>query len=177
MRFREILFKAKRKNWKELPKEQWWVEGYVMKQPTGEWMIVRRCDNPPDGDPMWEKALITYEIEYDTICQYTGLTDRNNNKIWENDVVEFLGHRGNIVFGCGSFGIAFKNTIDWDEIEDNILPYTGSDNNLYSCQNDNFISLWEVYWNFNEEDECINMIKAIGNIFDNPELLKGSEQE
>lgn len=24
---REILFKAKRKNWRELPKEEWWVEG------------------------------------------------------------------------------------------------------------------------------------------------------
>lgn len=24
---REILFKAKRKNWKELPKEEWWIEG------------------------------------------------------------------------------------------------------------------------------------------------------
>lgn len=26
---REILFKAKRKSWKELPKEEWWVEGYL----------------------------------------------------------------------------------------------------------------------------------------------------
>ena len=25
---REILFKAKRKNWKELPKEEWWIEGF-----------------------------------------------------------------------------------------------------------------------------------------------------
>lgn len=25
---REILFKAKVKNWKQLPKEEWWVEGY-----------------------------------------------------------------------------------------------------------------------------------------------------
>lgn len=23
------LFKAKRKSWKELPKEEWWVEGYL----------------------------------------------------------------------------------------------------------------------------------------------------
>ena len=25
---REILFRAKRKNWRDLPKEEWWVEGY-----------------------------------------------------------------------------------------------------------------------------------------------------
>ena len=23
------LFRAKRKNWKQLPKEMWWVEGYL----------------------------------------------------------------------------------------------------------------------------------------------------
>lgn len=28
---REILFKAKRKNWRELPKEEWWVEGRPVK--------------------------------------------------------------------------------------------------------------------------------------------------
>lgn len=27
---RKILFKAKRKNWWELPKEEWWVEGNLI---------------------------------------------------------------------------------------------------------------------------------------------------
>lgn len=27
---REILFKAKRANWRELPKEDWWVEGNLV---------------------------------------------------------------------------------------------------------------------------------------------------
>lgn len=28
------LFKAKRKSWKELPKEEWWVEGYLFDDGT-----------------------------------------------------------------------------------------------------------------------------------------------
>ncbi len=107
-----------------------------------------------------------------TLCQCTGLKDKNGKLIWENDIVDFLGHKGTVVFECGSFGIAYKVPIDWNGIETNILPITGCENRLYACGNDNYISLWEIYWNFNDEDDSVNTVEAIGNIFDNPELLE-----
>lgn len=57
------LFKAKRKNWKELPKEEWWAY----------WNIFSSC---PEA------------IDESTICQCTGLKDKRKNLIWENDIVE-----------------------------------------------------------------------------------------
>jgi len=33
----EILFKAKCKNWKQLPKEECWVEGYYCKRKSGHY--------------------------------------------------------------------------------------------------------------------------------------------
>lgn len=153
------LFKAKRLDNGE------WVQGYLFG--------------------IWEKRYILYgttndipnmiEVDPSTICQCTGLKDKNGKLIWENDIVDFLGHKGTVVFECGSFGIAYKTPIDWNGIEANIKPITGCDNRLYVCENDNYISLWEIYWNFNDEDDSVNTVEVIGNKFDNPELLESEE--
>lgn len=114
-------------------------------------------------------------VDETTICQCTGLKDKNGKLIWENDVVDYFGRKGKVRYECGSFGIVFREIIDWEEIEANICPITGCDNSLYACENDNFISLWEIMWNFNDIENSIETIEVIGNIFDNPELLEGGE--
>ena len=116
-------------------------------------------------------AFVFYDVDTSTICQCTGLKDKNGKLICENDVVDFLGHKGIVKYECGSFGLAYRECIDWEKIESNICPITGCDNALYACENDNFISLWEIYWNFNDEDNSVNTVEVIGNIFDNPELI------
>lgn len=65
-----------------------------------------------------------------------------------------------------------RKNIDWEEIQSNIMRVTGCENILYACENDNYISLWEIYWNFNDEDYSVNTVEVIGNIFDNAELLE-----
>lgn len=82
---REILFKAKIKNWRELPKEKQWVEGYLMDEnyintPFNDYDAHGRFDDPIEIDP-------------DTICQYTGLVDKNDKKIWKNDIVRWRFRR------------------------------------------------------------------------------------
>ena len=76
---REILFKAKRKNWRELSKDEWWVEGSYHHQTDyyGE-----SCDKHYiiDGtETDMEGYGEHYEIDPETICQYTGLKDKNGN--------------------------------------------------------------------------------------------------
>lgn len=143
----------------------------------GEWIVgylYRLSENNPPFI-MLRKYGESYEVDEHTICRCTGSKDKNGNLIWENDITELFGHRGVIKYVCGGFGIAYKTPIDWDGIEANIKPITGCDNHLYACENDNYISLWEIYWNFNDEDDLVDTVEVIGNIFDNKDIFESEE--
>lgn len=148
---REILFKAKRIDNGE------WVEGYYVYK---KYFRITK-----EGVPKYEgyKHFIHNDmygfmlVDESTICQYTGLTDNNGNKIWENDIVKY--HFGEEVapIRFGEYQSCFDSAktahigfyVDW--------------NNNKALRKD------LGYW--------VNMIdcNVIGNIFDNPELLGGAD--
>lgn len=117
------------------------------------------------------------QINPETIGQYTGLTDRNSKKIFEGDIVELFVFRGQIIQMCGAFGVSVKPAIDWNYLASEINPVTGCDNSPIFCQNDNFVSLWELMWNYNQEENMCDVIEVVGNIHDNPEMLGGTEND
>lgn len=137
---REILFKAKRIDNGE------WVEGLIWKKKYNSNKIFISCF--PDMDDNEE----VYVVDANTICQYTGLTDKNGKKIWENDILIYdnspynvycTPHKGEIV--CRNGCLCFKY---WLYGSTNYMPFTAD---LF----------------FDKKSE------VIGNIFDNAELVKG----
>lgn len=79
---REILFKAKRLDNGE------WVEGYYCKWLKGE-RIITYSEKETDCIITWMSngGMSRYEVDPETICQFTGLHDKHGNKIWENDII------------------------------------------------------------------------------------------
>lgn len=150
---REILFKGKKKDNGE------WIEGYLLdggmpgekrifigKLVIGKWTVM--ADEFDEVDP-------------DTICQFTGLTDKNGKKIWESDIISYQRDNDDCPFPNKDtkkrfgkvFYQGFRSTFD-----------IGMGKNGSKSINDD---LWKYVQNGNR-------VEVIGNQFDNPELLQGS---
>lgn len=87
------------------------------------------------------------EVLPDTVCEYTGLTDKNGNKIFEGDILEWAEYRMEIYWG-EDVGVGYG--FMWRSVD-------GTD---YCESITGFIDEYEV----------------IGNIHDNPELLENKRR-
>ena len=86
------------------------------------------------------------EIVPETLGQYTGMKDRNGKKIFEGDIVD-----------CWSEGVNAKGTVQ--QRKDGMWIIYPSWQKL-------------IMWSLCPDEHCNTTVKIIGNIHDNPELLK-----
>lgn len=136
---REVLFRGKCID--ETCLKGKWLEGDILHDGvTGKYYInTGNCLN--ESDIVGEEGLlrfVAYEVDPETVCQYTGLTDKNGRKIFEGDIV--LEHKNTYIafWDCCNHEIGIKN-------------------------NKESLGIAYVY---------PGDMKVIGNIFDNPDLLK-----
>lgn len=139
---REILFRGKRIDNGE------WVEGYFVKFERRE---------IPEIYTGWNCYTLTpecYGIEPSTVGQYTGLTDKNGNKIFEGDIIKIVP--------------------DYDYSDDYTISKVYSYNGVICADyhGDDFDS---TALGFLEDYLPDGDFEVIGNIHNNPELLEADE--
>ena len=135
---REILFRGKRRDNGE------WIEGdlrhggYYLNDPN-VYICCRFAD-----------TIMNYPVDPATIGQYTGLKDKNGKRIFEGDILRWVGpdgESGKVVVVC--FGGAFM-------LKSVECPGAAPD----------------LFADFEIGDQTL---EVIGNIHDNPELLGGAD--
>ncbi len=135
---REILFKAKRIDNGE------WVEGCLVIDHSRSNLFEYRMQ------PVESGVLYAPPIDPETLCQFTGLCDKNGKRIWESDVVWLVYDGKEHIY-----------QIVWDDSELDFKATNGEEN-----YGSNFEYLL-----------CCDEIEVIGNIFDQPELLREESDE
>ena len=161
---REILFKAKRKGTGE------WVEGYYTKTRLGNSSSASDVIFVPwkeNRNENWGWIKVMPE----TICQYTGLTDKNGKKIWENDIFKFNDEVWESSYT--SCGMEYDS---WEVENYGVVGYYKETARYDFCRykyNENSVEA-ELHENHDIEfADFVSGLEVIGNIFDNSELLEG----
>lgn len=117
---------------------------------SGKWIISPSIRQEADGSVYLLVKRTWYQVDPETVGQYTGLTDKNGNKIFEGDIVEFLYN-----------DFIIRGKVFYLESESAFVVY---------------YELSEQRLFIHSKTLCnCNNAKVIGNIYDNPELLEVTE--
>lgn len=142
---REILFKAKRDGSGK------WVEG-CYAECKGKTFIGIGISIGIDAFKGFCTPVIRwFEVDPKTLCQFTGLCDKNGNKIWENDIL--MSHLDEFYPEDTTY-----ETVEWG-IAGWVAYETSSIDREYIDE-------------FDTEH-----FEVVGNIFDNKELLQEESDE
>jgi uncharacterized phage protein (TIGR01671 family) len=134
---REILFRGKRKD-----NRQWVYGGFTLDAIDQPRITVKSGDR-----------LLFFEVIPETVGQYTGLLDRNVDRIFEGDVIEYSDDWGDVTTTSVGWGGTYYPAFDIEA-------------EVFECAN----SIVELL------DDSEAKVKIIGNIHDNPELLGRKEE-
>lgn len=147
---REIKFRGKNLNTKE------WVYGDLLQWNDGETAIGVHGQFIDDGYHFNENYDKTPYVDETTVGQYTGLKDKNGKEIYEGDIISVNGKYPKLI----------RYIDEWASYR--LANLTDLDCDLKTRYWHQVSPCW---WTDYKRE-----IKVIGNVYDNPELLKGGEK-
>ena len=107
-----------------------------------------------------------FEVKSETVGQFTGLTDKNGTKIFEGDVLKFVG-------GTCDFFVKSAHGHRHEKGTNFTVKWFPSGYTLYESKTKNplYPNCWSNIGNYDFWNNS-RSFEVIGNIYDNKELLK-----
>lgn len=159
---REVLFRGKRLDNGD------WVDGYLYEHEPPLVGIVSEKDEPEaskwfiarTGFADWNmpRPVELVEVDPSTVCQYTGLKDKNGERIFEGDMIKPFDDEIDkmvVEFHYGQFLLCLYGERGY------LAEYGWEEEGNYGCFESEPLSSYG------------DGIEIIGNIHDNPEFMKG----
>lgn len=140
---KQILFRGKRIDNNE------WIYGFYFESVADG---MKHCYIKYET---WDEGFVTYEVIPETVNQFTSLCDKNDNRIFEGDVLETEGPGGADYRDVVHFG-------RFNDDDNHGNEYIG----FYVKSGNYTTSLLEMP--LGKHNYCY----ILGNIYDNPELLE-----
>ena len=133
----------------------------------GEWVVGRLFIDAKEDKHEILAGYVNYrvgwEVAPETVGQFTGLTDKNGKRIFEGDILEFED--------CGETGYEYKEGFYFTNRA--VVAWRHSAWEFGKFMYHDSCVLEEMYSSREDFIEIFNYSEIIGNIHDNPELLKG----
>lgn len=151
------LFRGKR-----IDNGEWVIGNCIDDGVTGQVFIHTVGNSVNESDKVGEEGclqFVAFEVAPATICQCTGLKDKNGNLIWENDIVS-----------C-----KHEKYIGTDVLDSKMHKYTRN----YAIEFENTFCNYglrfrnkSIHFRCKQATLCMHDCEVLGNVFDNPELLE-----
>lgn len=153
----EILFRGKRKD------NDQWVHGFYFKR-VRNYAGFKTEEQAYIKYETWDEGFVTYEVTLKTVGQFTGLTDKNGQKIFEGDILRGFCYP----FRDGEGKHNYYAEIVWfsNSPAFGLITHKNPTSNVVGIADGNceYLEDWDnTQW------------EVIGNVYDNPNLLKGVE--
>lgn len=173
---REILFRAKQKD------KGNWVEGYYIRQDETAYCFKEDYERHPENTKHYivfdmptdwglPNRHLMAEIDPETLCQYTGVKDKNEKRIFEGDIFVFDDEVWESAYT--SCGIEYDSCDVKNYGAVGYCDYSASFDFTKYKYNENSVEADLHENNTLDFVEFVSELEVCGNIFDNPELLEG----